>query len=66
MIGGWPKFDTKTKLLMGLQRDNVTVIKDGESNILALFLPITKCVVDFNLAKTNFLNSATVLNEFEK
>ena len=29
-IGGWPAFESGTRKVMHLQRDNITVIKDGE------------------------------------
>ncbi|KAF9468185.1 alpha/beta-hydrolase [Collybia nuda] len=46
---GWPAYDTKSKNVLQLLRDNITVIPD-----------------DWDVEKTDFLNSAEVLGEFEK
>ena len=62
----WPRYD-ETKQLLQLQRDNITAINDGMSR--STLAPINSCSSspqDFHVTQTNFLNSARVLNAFEK
>jgi hypothetical protein len=65
----WPQYNLKDKPVLQWKKDNITTIPDGEfapwcSSEAVPYFPWTPS--DFNLAKTDFLNSAKVLGEFEK
>ncbi|CAL1694184.1 unnamed protein product [Somion occarium] len=47
--GGWPVFDSKSKSVMQLLRNNITIIPD-----------------DFEVQKTDFLTSPSILAEFQR
>jgi hypothetical protein len=51
---------------MQLMRDNITMIPDGNAIHLWQHGASSYEMVDWDLDKTNFLNSAEVLNAFEK
>jgi len=65
--GGWPRYDLDSKQVMQLQRDNLTHIRDGETQSLRIVLaanrPPSK---DWDEEKTDFSNTVRVLREFQK
>lgn len=67
-LASWPPFTAKSKNLLQLMRNNVTVIPDSTSHFImyAVTILILTSFKAFNLEKTQFLNSLKVLNEMEK
>jgi len=65
--GGWPRYDLDSKQVMQLHRDNLTHIRDGETQSLRIVLmancPPSK---DWDEEKTEFSNTVRVLREFQK
>lgn len=65
----WPAYKHGTKTVLQLIRNNITLIDDGQSmcnhlrydSIFDLW-----SLIDWDLKRTNFINTAKVLNEFEK
>lgn len=47
-------------------RDNITAIRDGQWIVCAMIILTYFINTDFRVEKTDYLNSAEVLNEFEK
>ncbi|KIJ35514.1 hypothetical protein M422DRAFT_180686, partial [Sphaerobolus stellatus SS14] len=65
----WPQYELKTKPVLQWLTGNITVIPDGKFYIYSMILKDIiddVSVLDFLVTKTNFENSAKVLNEFEK
>jgi hypothetical protein len=67
--GQWPAYKHGTKTVLQLIRNNITLIDDGQfmrnhlryDSIFDLW-----SMIDWDLKRTNFINTAKVLNEFEK
>lgn len=65
----WPAYENGAKTVLQLIRNNITLINDGQSSIAVKeFVLIFDFgyLIDWDLEKTNFMNTAEVLNEFEK
>ncbi|KAI0756252.1 alpha/beta-hydrolase [Daedaleopsis nitida] len=63
----WPRFNSASKQVLQLMRDNVTAISDGAA--VRLYISIIRSltfVTDFLVEKTTFLDSRRVLGEMQK
>lgn len=68
-LAPWPEFTPHNKVVLQLQRDNITTIPDGELDskvLLRCEYDLLNWSTDFHLENSQFLNSARVLNEMEK
>lgn len=65
-VASWPRFTSSGKEVLQLMRDNITAIRDGQWIVCAMIILTYFINTDFRVEKTDYLNSAEVLNEFEK
>lgn len=62
----WPQYTKAGKQVLQLMRGNITAIPDGVSTrCYMVFISLSR-MIDFDVDKTDFVNSARVLAEFQK
>jgi hypothetical protein len=65
-LDNWPRYEqTAEKPVMQLQRGNTTLVPDGKW-YLSVIDQVTHGNLDFDLEKTDFINSVRVLGDFSK
>lgn len=62
----WPQYTKAGKQVLQLMRGNITAIPDGVSTGWLMAFASLNRTVDFDVDKTDFVNSARVLAEFQK
>ena len=71
VVASWPQYESGTKLVLQLQRDNVTSITDGMYASITLhdatLTPVPHDIhIDFRRNFTELLNTPEFLDEWEK
>ena len=66
VVASWPQYESGTKLVQQLQRDNITSITDGMSaSITPHDATMTTILIDFWRNLTDLLNTPELLDEWE-